>query len=357
MGNANEVLVVGPDPDGHGGISRVIKIWRENNFLDNYEAKYISTVSGRGFSKVLYFFKAICVMLISINKKCKFIYIHTSSSKGFYRKTIIVLIGLLFRKTIILHFHPTHFCGFYSNTKGMRKAYITSILKYVDAFVVLSKNSKEFLLSYYPDKPIYVIENPVKISEMVNKTGVAREECSLLYLGCFIKAKGVYDLVDAIEIVALHYPNIHLDFFGNMEVEKLKSYVDDKKMSKYISVNNWINFEEKVEALYKHTLLILPSYSEGIPNVILEAMATKTPIISTVVGGLSEILVDRENSVITEVGNPQDLSEKILMCLRDKQLREKISNNAHREVEQKYDVGVIKKKVNEVFEGVGKASS
>lgn len=357
MKESNVILMIGPDPERFGGISRVVKIWLENNFLNNYDVKYISTVSGKGIGKVLRLLHAIGKLLRTINSKCRFIYIHTSSSNGFYRKSIFIIIGILFRKKIILHLHPTHFCDFFSNTIGLRKKYIVSVLKHIDAFVVLSEESRNFFSAYYPDTPIYVVENPINISEMSNRSGVAREECNLLYLGCLIRPKGVYDLVDAIELVVLHYPEIHLDFYGDREVDELRRYVEDKKLSKNISVNGWIMFEEKIEALYRHTLLILPSYSEGIPNVILEAMATKLPIISTAVGGLREILIDGENCVVTDAGSPEDLSEKILMCLRDEHLRERISHSAYLEVERKYDVKTIKPKVCEVLDAMSRSGA
>jgi glycosyltransferase involved in cell wall biosynthesis len=98
-------------------------------------------------------------------------------------------------------------------------------------------------------------------------------------------------------------------------------------------------------------MLILPSHSEGIPNVILEAMATRTPIVATLVGGMKEILRDGENAVIVDVNNPVDLSEKILLLLEDDSLRKRLAENAYQEASEKYDVPVIRNFFRKIIEG------
>ena len=97
-------------------------------------------------------------------------------------------------------------------------------------------------------------------------------------------------------------------------------------------------------------MLILPSHSEGLPNVILEAMATRTPILSTFVGGLKEVLRDGDNALLFKEKNAEDLSKKIIKLVNDKVLREHISENAYREVVQKYDVEIIRRQFRNILE-------
>ena len=117
-------------------------------------------------------------------------------------------------------------------------------------------------------------------------------------------------------------------------------------------VHSWIGEEDKIRALYRSTLLILPSFSEGIPNVILEAMATKTPIIASPVGGIKEILKNGHNAMFIRPEDPKDISLKILMCLKDKNLRNKISKNAYKEVKKFYDGKIIKKNFSDILSSI-----
>ncbi len=346
--NIKRVIMVGPDSGGYGGISKVVKVWQENAFFTNYNIKYISSVSDKSGSRLLYLINGLFKFVIYLICGPSLVYIHTSSQGSFYRKSLFIVVALFFRKKVVLHIHPSHFCQFISDVRGLKGTYICFLLQRIYAFVVLTGQVENYILGLYPDKPVYILKNPVDLKKMVNKEAIERSENSILYLGWFIKKKGVYDLVDAIAKLVQDGEDVCLDCYGTKEVEKLKSYVSSRKLTKEIRVHGWIDSNKIIDVLYDHKLLILPSYSEGIPNVILEAMATKTPIISTLVGGLKEILIDGENAVIVKTGNVQDISEKILKCIKNQELMKRITENAYNDVRNKYDIGVIKKRFGEI---------
>jgi glycosyltransferase involved in cell wall biosynthesis len=244
------------------------------------------------------------------------------------------------------------FCQFLSKLKGFERGYILFLLRRVYAFVVLTDGMKSNIHCVFPDKRVFILPNPINLQQMINEEGIERAENDLLYLGWYVREKGVYELVDAIHILVHKGVNIHMNFYGTKELENLKSYVKKKNLTEKITVNGWITGKKKLKTLYESTALILPSHTEGIPNVILEAMATKTPIIATLVGGLKEILKDGENAIIAEAGNPRDLSEKILKCLQDKELRDRIAANAYQDSGTKYDVHIIKEKFGQIIKNV-----
>jgi glycosyltransferase involved in cell wall biosynthesis len=211
-----------------------------------------------------------------------------------------------------------------------------------DAIVVLHEGMRRFIADLYPDKQIDVLPNAVNVAEMTNSRGIKREPARLLFLGSYLKEKGVYELVDAMALLRERGIYPELDFYGNKEVENLRAYVEKKHLATTVHVNGWIDGEEKIDAFYASTMLVLPSHTEGMPNVILEAMATRTPIVSTASGGLKEMLTDGENAVIVAVNDPDDLAAKIERCVADPHQRETIAKNAYREALEHYDVGVIR---------------
>lgn len=342
--------MVGPALEGLGGISRVAKIWQESSFFVDFNVKYIASVIGPPSNRFLFLIKGLFGYTFALFSKCLFVYIHTSSYNSFRRKSLFIIIALLLRNKILLHIHPSHFYSFLSECSAIEKKFIYFLLKRIDLFVVLTAEMKRNIQNLFPDKQVLVLRNPVNVEKMKKTEAVNRLPNRLLYLGWYIKEKGIYELVDAIEILLKKGMRIRADFFGTKNIKELRDYVAAKDLTEQILINGWINNGNKLKALYECTALILPSHSEGIPNVILEAMATKTLIIATLVGGLRDILRDGENAIIAEVNNPQDLSKKILRCLQNKELRERISDNAYRNACMKYDVKIIKQEFCKIVE-------
>jgi glycosyltransferase involved in cell wall biosynthesis len=335
------ILIVSPSIAGLGGISKVLAIWRDADFFAGHDVTYIPTTNDATSSKLLTALLAVCQFLIKL-PVADVVYIHCAAYTSFFRKSVFILLAALFGKQTILHIHPNEFYDFISRLSRYPRAYSFYVLGKVDTFVVLTEELHDRISRLFPGKPVHVVRNAVNLQEMADASGVQRSDADLIYLGWYIREKGVYELVDAIGLLKGRGIAVHLNFFGTKEIEQLTGYVRKKNLTDVITVNGWIGGEEKLRALYRSSMLILPSHSEGIPNVILEAMATRTPIVATFVGGIKEVLRDGENALIVDVGNAVDLSEKIARMLEDKELRSRLAATAYREAADKYDVPVIR---------------
>ncbi len=346
------IIMVGPDINGLGGISRVAKILRDAGLFERLCITYIPSNTDTSVNKTIYLLRNYGAFLSRLLSDRPLVYIHTSSNNSFFRKSFFLFTALLFRLKTLVHIHPTHFYMFLSGLRGIKKQYVFFLLRKVHAFIVLSVEMRTNILSLSPTAKVFLLRNPVDMQSLANIRDIKRLSNRLLFLGWYIREKGVYELVDAAVLLKQKGIDFHLDFYGTKQVNELKAYVADKGLTNMISVNGWIGDEEKCDALYRSTMLILPSHSEGIPNVILEAMATRAPIVSTCVGGLREILRDNGNCVIIEVNNAKDLAEKIIRCLTDQPLCEKISDQAYREAREKYDIAVISEGFSSIMDKI-----
>lgn len=347
------LLMIGPDPSGLGGISRVVKIWQDSGMFDCFKVHYISSVSDHSKSKMMDLCRALMSFVFAARRDVSLVYIHTASFNSFYRKSLFLFLCKILRKRVLLHVHPSYFTTFLSGFKGIKKKIFWNLVCSVDVFVVLTEGIKRDLQALFPEKPIYVLGNPVALKQMENRFGIQRSQNRLLYLGWYNRMKGVYDLADAANLLTEQGCDFELDYYGTKEVDQLRAYIKNKNLEGNVRVNGWADDETKLKALWGAAMLILPSHTEGIPNVILEAMATRTPIISTHVGGLKEILVDGHNALIAEPGNPADLSRKIARMLDDGHLRACLAENAYEETRVQYDVPAIKEKFTAILADIG----
>jgi glycosyltransferase involved in cell wall biosynthesis len=327
----------------------VITNWKRGNFFIENQIYYLSTVNESGIKLAILIMSLLRYFAFCIQRPKSVIYIHTASFHSFYRKSLFLAVAIFIRKRVILHIHPSYFYHFINGFKGIKKELFFSLLRRCSCFVVLTSGMEKDMKKLFPEMPINVLPNPVNIDATSLENIPEREPNRILFLGWFNRGKGVYDLVDAALILAAKKIDFKLDFFGTKEVEQLKAYVSKRNLEGYVTVHGWADEETKLMALYRSAALVIPSHTEGIPNVVLEAMATRTPIIATRMGGLADILRDGDNAVVIEPKNPHDIAEKIEFVLNNSAYCRKLADRAFQDAKQNYDLPVIKSRLQAIL--------
>ena len=112
---------------------------------------------------------------------------------------------------------------------------------------------------------------------------------------------------------------------------KLKTITNRMKINTFIDFLGFVPFGPKLSEIYnKNDIFILPSISEGIPKVLLEAMAKGLPIIATNVGGIPDIIKDRENGILTAPASPYEIVKAIKLIIKDDTMRNRIRRNGYK---------------------------
>lgn len=147
----------------------------------------------------------------------------------------------------------------------------------------------------------------------------------LVSIGRLCEQKGQWLLLQAIAQLVVKYPKIQLHLIGDGELKThLQSYVEQQGLSENIIFYGWQNAESIKEQLDDAKVMLLPSFAEGLPVVIMEAFARKKPVISTYIAGIAE-LVDDNNGWLIPAGSISDLVEAIdsALCTSNEQLMSK----------------------------------
>ena len=171
-----------------------------------------------------------------------------------------------------------------------------------------------------------------------------------------VRKNAVGDIVSA---VALLPEDTKLLIVGNGNE---RSYLEDAVRNKGLEDRVFFVGEKRPEDIipYLHCadVFIRPSLSEGFGNSFIEAMATKTPVIATPVGGIVDFLVDNKTGLLCKVQNPQSIAEKVTYIRQHQDEKENIIENAYQLVKEKYDWSIISRKMQtDVFEVVLKDGS
>jgi glycosyltransferase involved in cell wall biosynthesis len=161
----------------------------------------------------------------------------------------------------------------------------------------------------------------------------------ILFVGRLIYDKGIYELAEAFDIVARRHTDFNLIVIGEeIEKEKLETKFKNYGVLHRVLFKGIIPHKEVAYYMRISDLLILPTWAEGLPNVVMEAMATGLPVIASEVGGIPEVLENGVTGLSVPAKNVEKLTEAIIKMIEDKDLRENCIRNAKELIQEKFDV-------------------
>lgn len=248
----------------------------------------------------------------------KDIEIHTHTR--FYLTNFLATI--LAKKYKITHYHFEHGSSFVQDGSLLVRlfAYIFDqtlgryILKKSDSVFPISEGVREFLEKNYKDiKFGPILYNSYDFKDKEYKNTPKPTKPKLLFVGRLVRTKGVYELLEAAKILKEENYSFSLTFIGDgSERGNIEKYVWENKLGKHILVRGKLPYEETQLEFPKHDIFINPSYTEGLPTTVLEALFNNLLIVATDVGGTKEILSQKM------LINREELSaEKIVEYIKD----------------------------------------
>lgn len=348
------VMFVGPDIRSHGGIAKVIENYQRSEFWEKYKCIQFSTCRdwNSAFARMVYsLWRYIVFGLVLISSRPTVVSIHTAVSVSYYRKLGYIILSRLLAIPVVVHIHPSSFYEFFMEGGGLRKFAVIRGLNLSERLVFLSQQSMGQFRPFFQETRMTVIPNPVDVEFFESQSRQpAKGNYRILFVGWIIKEKGVYDIVDVIPEVITRFPQAEFLFAGNKEVERLKKIIEDRKLSQHAKVLGWVGGKEVVELYRTSRLLLLPSYTEGVPNVILEAMSSGLPAITCPVGGIPSVFAEGENGYFVSPGDTQDLAARIIHMLEDDDLCDEISHRTGRRARTLYSIEVVGRQLENIYE-------
>jgi teichuronic acid biosynthesis glycosyltransferase TuaC len=157
--------------------------------------------------------------------------------------------------------------------------------------------------------------HPRDQSHMRAKLGVSPDEKLIIYVGRFIEAKGLRELIQAFKGLAAECPNASLALIGDGVMKPmLEELIAQTQLKGRIHLPGGQPPDKVAEWICASDVLTLPSWSEGYPNVVVEGVACGRPVVATDVGGTSEI-VNKLNGILIPAKDPQRLQEALRQAL------------------------------------------
>lgn len=350
--------MIGNHESVHGGITSVIKQilgheWTEEKvdirFLPSYKG-------GNNVQKILYFLGAV-KEYNSILKKDQpdLVYMHMSHHGSFDRASALRKIAKKHNIPTVVHLHGSEFKKYYDECSDKKRKAISGFFEDCGAVITLGTRWKQYIRSIAPKAKIHVLNNSIHIPKQTVTQD--QDEVNVLFLGVLIQRKGVADLLQAVKKLVdgkkLESIRVRFHIGGTgPEEETLKQYVRENHLEDCVEFLGWVDGEKKKKALETNQVFILPSYNEGLPIAILEAISYGMPVIATNVGSIAEAVENEKNGFLFEPGNVQGYADALYRLISDYPLRLSMANASRRKAEKYYDEKNYFVQLSEIFDSV-----
>ncbi len=353
MNKNKKNLTIATDINGKGGVSTVLKVLEQCGFNAQVRttliASHVSGLGWFGLKRLLVFACAIMqVLYYALKDGLGIVHIHMSSRGSYTRKSMIVRLVKKFGGKVIIHLHGAEFHIFYNDEcDDRKKAHIRRTYNLADRVIVLSTQCKSWLDTIVkdPDK-VVVVYNAVLPPELDEKS---TSEKQILFLGSLGHRKGVSDLLEAFAKIHLDFPNSSLVIGGDGDLETYKQRARELGIEDKVKFLGWIAGDDKSNCLSNAYLYSLPSYNEGFPMGILEAMSAHIPVVSTTVGGIPDAVTDKKDGFLHQPGDINELAEILKKLLLDETLAKNIGEAGYQKYKNNFSPEIVTSQLKMIY--------
>lgn len=334
MDDRIKVLMVGPDRSVHGGISGVVNNYYDAGITEKVDLNYIGTmVEGSKLRKLWQAVKAY-IRFLKLLPEYPIVHVNVASDSSYYRKSLFIKAAKRVGRKIVIHQHGGDFETFYEKEQNDRgRARIRQVLSMGDVFLVLSPKLKQFFKGILEPSKVILFPNAVPVPDSIEKEyGKQR----ILFLGRLCKEKGLRELFSVLPQLHGQFPQMHVLLGGIWEDEELLE--EAAKMKEYVTDLGWLQGEAKKNYLRTSDLFVFPTYFEGQPVSVLEAMAYQCGIVATRVGGIPQMIEQEQTGLLIEPKDPEGLKSALQKLLSDPELCERLGKNARAKVQKEFSI-------------------
>ncbi len=276
------------------------------------------------------------------NQKYQIVHLCSSASISLLKDILILRAAKKYGVKSCIHFHFGRIPAIIQK-KNWEYKLLLHVLNLADSIIIID-NSSYKALSELGYKNLYYLPNPLapEINEIILSNNIDKIPNKIVFAGHVVRGKGVYELVEACKDIS----NIDVEILGAVSDEmknELFSIAGTDSKS-WLHVLGEKSYVETIHEMLSAGVFVLPTYTEGFPNVILESMACGCPIVTTDVGAIPEMLDIEHGFNYGICVKPKDvvgLKSAIEKMLYDREYASQCGKNAQERVNKEYSMSIV----------------
>lgn len=365
------ILLVGPEPPPNGGIATVVRNIRTHDFPPDLQIslfndrsvalprnlafrmaqRIASRLNPKGFWSLTTRHVVRAFQETLAEQRPSVVHFHASHGYSFWSSCKMAEAARRAGAKTIFHSHGSDMDVFYGGLSRVGQRLFRQGLARFDHCVVLSKSWQEWFKQFVPLDHLSALPNAINWARFQPPvSNSAQQPKVILFVGLLeARRKGVHDLLKSIPDVLNEFPSAEFHFAGaDLEQVEAGLEVDDRTRASLRFLGD-LTPAEVSEAYHRATVFTLPAYREGMPMVMLEAMACSLPVVCTRVNAIPEVVKDGVNGLLIEAGDREALTQALLTLLRDEKLRLRLGASASNTIRADHDLGKQAQKLEALY--------
>jgi len=284
------------------------------------------------------------------------VYFPSSRRLGLLAEFPLVLWARVLRVPYILYLHTRGYGRLHGKSFFFRWI-IDGMFRPALGVLVLGRTFEEEIRGFSPGK-IFILPNCLEGEEPPGKSGES-PGTQILFLSNLQESKGIRTLVGAIPEVVRTAPNALFVIAGpwqDRSVEReLRDFLEREGVGKSVRWTGPVYGREKDDLFGSSDMFVFPTHYpyEAMSLVVLEAMRSGLPVITSDVGALSEVVLDGRTGFVLPPRNPRRLAEKILLLVHDPRLRRRMGEESRRRFREEYSSAAYRRRIGRILEALG----
>ncbi len=346
------VLLVAPYSPNGGGMGRMMAYLAGQDMGGRYSFELIES-RGRGHAVLSIFpmlHAAWTIWRRSREEAPVLLHVNMSERGSIVRKGALLYLGRALGLPTVLHLHAAEIMACYDGLGDAGRACVRHVFGAAGTCIVLGKGMAAWLQARLgvPAGRIEVLRNGVPSPQLL-PFSVPGTRHTLLFLGNLQARKGLGDLLVAVSRPPMAGRDVELVVAGGGDPAPWRAQAAALGLGDRVTFTGWLGRAEVTALLARACMLILPSYHEGLPLVLLEAASMGVACITTPAGSIGEVFSDQETALLVEAGDIAALGQAVARMIDEPALRARIGRNAREMYERSFSMEIFTRRLGEIY--------
>jgi glycosyltransferase involved in cell wall biosynthesis len=268
------------------------------------------------------------------------VHVNVAERLSLLRKGAVIVLSRAIGVPVLLHLHAAQLHSSYPLLPRPLQALTRWVFSLPQGCVVLGQASRQFVIEQLkvPAERVQVLNNGVPEPSQPRRVPADGQALRVLFVGNLSERKGVSDLLAALAQPGFDTQQLSVDMAGGGDVEGYQAKARALGLGERVRFTGWVDQAGVAALMANADVLVLPSYDEGLPLVILEALANGVAVVCSPVGEIGSVLSHDKNALLVQPGDVPGLALALQRVLSDAPLRQTLEQAGRRLYEEKFSV-------------------